>query len=171
MPHVKTQYTIRGFTLIELIVVIAIIGMLSSVVLALLSSAQKDAKDKRRISDMKQLQNALELYHVDRREYPKESEGANGNITTNATFKALLKPYLRGTPTDPIDSGAFSYYYDGAHLCGGKLYVVIFARQMEDPSNANYDQFLNSTCLGAVDGEGRGGGVESYNIRVGPSSG
>ena len=52
----------RGFTLIELLVVIAIIGILSSVVLASLNSARTKARDTRRVSDMKQIQIALELY-------------------------------------------------------------------------------------------------------------
>lgn len=164
------QYA-RGFTLVELIVVIAIIGMLFSVVVALFSGAQRDAKDKRRVADLQQLQKALELYHVDHQGFPKESEGANGNTATNATFKNIMAEYLRGTPTDPINNDTFFYYYDGAHQCGDREYAVIFARQMEDPGNANYDEFFDTTCAGVLDGEGRGGGEGSYNIRVGFSSG
>lgn len=161
----------RGFTLVELIVVIAIIGVLSSSVLALLSSAQREAKDKRRISDLQQLQRALELYSVDYQGFPKESEGANGNTATNEIFRALIKPYLQGTALDPINNGTFYYYYDGSHQCGSGLFAVIFARQMENPENSNYNDFLNTTCGTLLDGEGRGGGEESYNIKLGRSSG
>ena len=52
----------RGFTLVELLVVIAIIGILSSIVLANLNGSRQAARDVKRISDVKQLQLALELY-------------------------------------------------------------------------------------------------------------
>lgn len=55
----------RGFTLIELLVVISIIGLLSSVVLASLSTARASARDSERIAAVKQIQNALELYAID----------------------------------------------------------------------------------------------------------
>ena len=165
--------TKRAFTLIELLVVIAIIGFITSVVMASLISAQRDARDKRRVSDLKQLQTALELYHTDNQMFPTQAGGANGNISTNTTLLTLLEPYLQGTPIDPAGLGdsTYHYYYDGNHLCGGKRLVVIFARQMDKPENANYDTFLNTSCAGSVEGEGRGGGTESYNIIIGSSSG
>nr|AQQ75000.1 hypothetical protein [uncultured bacterium] len=67
--------TSRGFTLIELLVVIAIIGILSSVVLASLNSARQKGRDARRISDIKQLQLALELYYDANQSYPATAAG------------------------------------------------------------------------------------------------
>lgn len=160
-----------GFTLIELIVVIAIIGMLASVVFALLSDAQRDAKDKRRISDLQQIQTALELYYIDHQSYPRESEGVNGNTATNDTFGDAIDQYLSGLPRDPASSVTFHYYYDGSHRCGSRYVAIIFARQMEKSTNANYQEFLTTTCGGIVDGEGRGGGEESYNLILGESGG
>lgn len=52
-----------GFTLIELLVVVAIIGILASVVLASLNTARGKARDARRFSDLRQLQNVMELYY------------------------------------------------------------------------------------------------------------
>lgn len=62
--------TKRGFTLIELLVVIAIIGILSSVVLASLNSAREKSRDAKKVSDIKQVQLALELYFDSNSEYP-----------------------------------------------------------------------------------------------------
>ncbi len=53
----------NGFTLIELLVVIAIIGVLSTVVLASLNTARARARDSARISNIKQVQSALAMYH------------------------------------------------------------------------------------------------------------
>lgn len=87
---------VRGFTLIELLVVIAIIGILSSVVLASLNSARTKARDTRRVSDLKQIQVALELYYDATSKYPT-------NLTTlvgggNGASLSVL-------PTDPRGAG------------------------------------------------------------------
>lgn len=70
-----------GFTLIELLVVIAIIGMLSSVVLAALTTARAKSRDARRLSDLRTVQTALELYYNDNGHYPYDSlsNGWRGN--------------------------------------------------------------------------------------------
>jgi prepilin-type N-terminal cleavage/methylation domain-containing protein len=71
----------RGFTLIELLVVIAIIGILSSIVLASLNSARQRGRDARRISDIKQIQLALELYYDANSAYPSGTiYGSNGPL-------------------------------------------------------------------------------------------
>lgn len=85
-----------GFTLIELLVVIAIIGILSSVVLASLNSARQKGRDARRISDVKQIQLALELYY-----------DANGTYPTGVYGTTLTTPgYISAVPTDPSDNTA-----------------------------------------------------------------
>lgn len=60
----------KGFTLIELLVVISIIGMLSSVVMAGLTSARKKARATKFVSEMNQLKTAFELYRTDKGSYP-----------------------------------------------------------------------------------------------------
>ncbi len=162
---------LRAFTLIELIVVIAIIGLLASIVMASLADTRKEALDKRRMEDLRQVKTALELYYTDHRVYPSETDGNNGNIATNATLKAALAPYIKTLPPDPrgVGDATYYYYYDGAHTCGDTDYAYLFARQMAKPANANYAEHLNNVCVGALDGEGRGGGTESYNLRIGIS--
>ena len=86
----------RGFTLIELLVVIAIIGILSSVVLASLNGARKKGRDARRISDLKQIQLALELYYdSNSSEYPDAAS-------------SLASTYISTLPADP-QGGAYLY--------------------------------------------------------------
>ncbi|MFQ5540934.1 MAG: type II secretion system protein [Candidatus Paceibacteria bacterium] len=167
------MYANRAFTIIELLVVVAIIGTLASVVLALVSDARLDARDKRRVADLQQLQKALELYATDNGIFPREADGANGNVAENQTFLTLIAPYISGSLLDPAGAGnpTFYYYYDGAHTCGARTYAVLFARQMDKPENANYDTFFTGTCGSVLDGEGRGGGEESYNIIIGFSGG
>ncbi len=161
-----------GFTLIELLVVMAVIGFLASIIVASLADAQRDARDRKRVEDLKQLEIALNLYHNDNNSYPRESQGSNGLIEPGTTFASILAPYISAVPVDPqtSDDNSFGYYYDGSHFCGSREYAVIFARQMSNPENANYPTFESITCSGNVHGEGRGGGLESYNLIVGLSS-
>jgi len=60
----------KGFTLIELLVVVAIMGMLAALAVVSLNNARARARDARRISDIKQIQTALELYFLDNNAYP-----------------------------------------------------------------------------------------------------
>lgn len=59
-----------GFTLIELLVVIAIIGILAATILVALQSSRKSARDARRVSDIRSIMNALQLYYDNAGEYP-----------------------------------------------------------------------------------------------------
>jgi len=89
----------KGFTLIELLVVIAIIGILSSVVLASLNSARLKARDAKRVSDVKQIQLALEMYYDD-----------NSNYPVGITSTLLVTPgYISTVPTDPSTGSAYTY--------------------------------------------------------------
>jgi prepilin-type N-terminal cleavage/methylation domain-containing protein len=65
--YLKTK---RGFTLMELLVVVSIIGMLATIVLSSLSTARSRSRDAVRLSDVKQIQNALEMYYLDKGHYP-----------------------------------------------------------------------------------------------------
>ncbi|MEX0931424.1 MAG: prepilin-type N-terminal cleavage/methylation domain-containing protein [Candidatus Paceibacterota bacterium] len=66
----KIRNTSKGFTLIELLVVISIIGVLSSVVLSSLNTARAKARDSVRLSDLAQMQRALEIYRNNHDQYP-----------------------------------------------------------------------------------------------------
>lgn len=90
----------KGFTLIELLVVIAIIGILSSVVLASLNSARSKGRDASRVTDIKQMQLAMELYYDSCGEYPSSLD-----VTTSATgCSSTLGDFMNTIPTDPQDS-------------------------------------------------------------------
>ena len=68
----KTRLNQRGFTLIELLVVVLVISALSGIVISLINSGgfRQKAEDTQRVSDLKQIQTALELYFSDNRLYP-----------------------------------------------------------------------------------------------------
>jgi len=96
----------KGFTLIELLVVIAIIGILSSVELASLNSARQKSRDARRVSDIKQVQLALELYYDSCSSYPQTLATTASNGCPSGT---TLGSFIAKIPTDPSTNAAYSY--------------------------------------------------------------
>lgn len=77
----------KGFTLVELLVVIAIIGLLSTLAVVSLNNARARSRDAKRVSDVKQVQTALEMYFNDNNAYPATgglsfASGTPANIFT-----------------------------------------------------------------------------------------
>jgi prepilin-type N-terminal cleavage/methylation domain-containing protein len=88
-----------GFTLIEMLVVVAIIGLLSSIILVGLGDVRKDARDTRRVADIRQLQNALEIYYSTNQAYPQ-----------NAYESLQTAPY--DPVLDPLTGAVMPYAYE-----------------------------------------------------------
>ena len=90
----------KGFTLIELMMVISIISLLSSIVLASLSQAGKRSRDAVRLSDIKQIRNAIELYINDNKHAPF----LNGCDQSNPDFGFNCKAYSSDSSGDTTPS-------------------------------------------------------------------
>ena len=86
----------KGFTLIELLVVIAIIGILATIVMVSLNTARSKARDARRVSDVRQLQLALQMDYDSTGSYP-------------AALSNLTPTYISTTPVDPDGTSAYQY--------------------------------------------------------------
>ena len=101
----------RGFTLIELLVVIAIIGLLSTLAVVALNNARQKARDARRVSDVKQIQTALELYYNDENGYPDGSAvGQEVDSGTDLLGPTSAVTYMSIIPTNPSPGGS-TYTY------------------------------------------------------------
>lgn len=156
----------KGFSLIEIMVVLAIIAILASVVLAAYEVAKEKALDSRRISELGQLKFALELYHNDHGHYPRESDGANGKIGEGAGLDTMIAPYMKAIPHDPLGPGnpTYYYYYDGTESCGGTGNVaVIFAYNLQQQTGNG------SKLCTSWGGEGGAGTANAYHIILGAS--
>jgi prepilin-type N-terminal cleavage/methylation domain-containing protein len=108
---IKKKMSARGFTLIELLVVIAIIGVLATVVLASLNTARRKSRDARRLSDIKQIQLALELYFdgVGGGNYPL-GDAAVCSATVQYGTQVLAPNYITTVPRDPNAAAASNCY-------------------------------------------------------------
>jgi prepilin-type N-terminal cleavage/methylation domain-containing protein len=89
------QRNTRGFTLIEVLVVTAVIGLLSSVTLANLNEARSRSGDTNRIQSMEQFRDALELYYIDHGTYPKTINPGEGDTYDSGYGGFLFVPAKR----------------------------------------------------------------------------
>lgn len=134
----------RGFTLIELMVAIAILGIVSTIGLIAYSKSQAIARDSRRKQDLRAIQTALELYYQKNNHYPCVGQApqtsANGGvwIVDNASggvgcggsggsSPILDTSYINQVPIDPRNTNAAwddtnqsvtEYYYNNS-IAGG----------------------------------------------------
>lgn len=109
----------QGFTLIEILIVVTIIGLLSSVVIVGLAPAQRRGRDARRLSDLKQVQSALELYYNKCGRYPGDSACAGTNPSDWGGLTTALKGANIGVnqvPNEPLSSKSYEYFTDTAGL-------------------------------------------------------
>jgi len=95
----------KGFTLLEVLTTIAIIGILSSVVMVSMNGARARGRDSKRIADISQMAIAMEVYYNACRKYPEAlattaHQGCSSGIT--------LGSFLSTIPTDP---GSTPYGY------------------------------------------------------------
>jgi len=100
---------IRGFTLIELLVVIAIIGLLSTMAVVALNNARQKARDAKRVSDIKQVQTALELYYNDANGYPTTVAPGGAIALTGTTYMGAV-PSNPGPQEDGANCTGFGNY-------------------------------------------------------------
>lgn len=102
----------KGFTLIELMVVVMIIAVLSGLVLNVVNPAglRAKARDSSRAADLKRIQAALEAYFADNRGYPTSSAfitTRSANVAPLAAYFSLLATggYINPVPVDPVYTG------------------------------------------------------------------
>ncbi len=93
----------KAFTLIELLIVVAIIGILAAIAVPNFLNAQVRAKVSRAVSDMKTLETAMEMYKLDNNEYPPADQPrVPGSV--NAWHPNQVRVYRMTTPIAYISS-------------------------------------------------------------------
>jgi general secretion pathway protein G len=90
--YIRRQREEDGFTLVELMVVIVIIGLLATVVIINVVPALDSASETKAKADIQMIDQAVQRYYLENRRYPTTEEGL-----------AALQPYLRRMSNDPWD--------------------------------------------------------------------
>ena len=113
----------RGFTLIELLVVVAIIGILATFLMVNFIGVRQRGRDSQRKSDLKQLQNALELYRSDNSAYPASLSACGSSFTGPGNAV-----YMQKIPCDPL-GGSYTY----AQTNGVTYSLIACLENLNDP--------------------------------------
>lgn len=116
-----------GFTIVELLIVIVIIGILAAITVVAYNGLQQRARDAQRQSDTKYLAKVLELYYIDNGSYPappddsscvNEANTARSGCSGWAWLSNELSPYASKLPVDPLNRmgswnspSQHTYYY------------------------------------------------------------
>jgi type II secretion system protein G len=123
----------RGFTLIELLVVVSIIGILAVFIVTSLNSARSQARDARRESDIKTIQNALEIYYAANGQYPTPGwrREQHWDSFGDQLDKELPRDPLNETDGNARD-GHFNYNYfaqNNSRYCNGQAYMLVYNKE------------------------------------------
>lgn len=146
----------RGFTLIEMLITIALIALLSAIALFGLQGVREQGRDAKRKSDLESIRSGLETYRADCNLYPSRGTGAGQlNITTPpATLTGSGNPaatcpaanrYIEAVPNDP-QSPTRVYYYNPTN---GNATYDLCARLENAPSPAMNMGTCGNNCGGA----------------------
>jgi len=141
----------RGFTIVELLIVIVVIAILALISIVAYNGMQQRSRDSIRKQDITALEKALELYYIDKNEYPPTGtscsiSGYNGWATTAdkdgcwVTFINYLKPYLNDV--NIIDPSAHSVstttelynstnYRITTYYCGRQTYIIRYNTEIQ----------------------------------------
>ncbi len=136
-----------GFTLIELLLSVSIIAILSGAIITVINPAALSARarDSQRLSDLRKVQGALEMYFADHRSYPQDSTGSTGWILLEDV--AGMEQYLNPLPSGVRDGEHYSYRSDGTY------YNLVAEMETEGSANGNclgYTEFDSSRCYGVT---------------------
>lgn len=143
-----------GFTLVELLIVITILGILASIALVAFRSAQTRGRDAQRKSDLKQMNSALELFYADYQKYPNAVGVApaacpytppntwaacswgTGEFTDGKTV------YFKVLPKDPVSTAAYLYRVDATNQ---KFQLFAHLENTQDPQLITTTQVCGGT--------------------------
>jgi len=108
----SSKTSAKGFTILELLVVVAIIAMLFSAISVILTGVKERSRDAKRMSDMRELQKSLNLYFTERNRFPISTTEILITGSDPLSLELENAFFITEAPADPLyPSSAFQYTY------------------------------------------------------------
>ncbi len=134
----------RGFTLIEIMVVVVILGILAAIVVPRLLSRPDEAKVTKAKVDMKSIEESLGLFKLDNGFYPSTEQGLKALVNKPETGRIPAKysvdGYLKKVPVDPWNK-PYLYISPGVH---SRDFDMISYGADGEPGGEEFDADINS---------------------------
>ena len=143
-----------GFTIVELLIVIVIVGILSTLVIITYNSIQARTRDSARIHSIKSLQKAVEAYYIENGQYPLSANGSGNwaghcpNFGNYDTYIIGISSYLSRLPTDPKYDASWNCYL---YRSNGTDYMILAHMTMENICGGDPSDACNSPEIRALD--------------------
>lgn len=102
-----------GFTIVELLIVIVVIGILAAITIVAYNGVQARGRDSVRKADLVSINRAIKLFYADNGNYPMTSGWCTqiSHPSYAAAFKAEVAPYISKIPYDPLYSATNQDYF------------------------------------------------------------
>jgi type II secretion system protein G len=139
----------RGFTLVEMMIVVAIIAILVMVLVPNFVRARAQAQTASCMMNLKEIATALELYQADNDQYPTASKQALSGSDPN------LLPYIKQVPIDPVAGPSAYYEYSVVNPSAGNASYSIVCPGLHDP--ATLAKFAPGATNGHIEYDSNGG--------------
>ena len=129
----------KGFTMIEILISIAIIAVLTAIGIVSYVSINKNARDAKRRGDIEQIRSALELYRSDNGYYPAPAGSPDPNgVDVDDLGVDLVDTYLPGIPSDPKgDVSPYKYQATNLSVTTGHYYGYCLSAMTEGVSGSS----------------------------------
>ncbi len=115
---INSRWHQHGFTLIEIMVVVVILGILAAIIIPRISDRPEQARRTKAIMDIKSIETALSLYQMDNGSYPSTEQGLEALVEKPTTGRIPANynegAYLKKVPLDPWKN-PYIYISPGAH--------------------------------------------------------
>jgi type II secretion system protein G len=129
-----------GFTLVELLVVIAVIGLLTAVVMVSLAQSKAKSRDAKRAADVQEIAQALALYHNTYQRYPcSVSECVDSEVvltgSDNLSVSLRDEKFISTVPPDPLNDATHKFWYRSI----GPDYTIRFCQETDSIKRLTQD--------------------------------
>lgn len=139
----------RGFTLVEILIVVVILGVLAAIVIPSFASATQDTQKAAFAQDLRTFENGLHLYHTDFGTFPPD--GGSGSVPSGLEPYVNVPKWQGGTPiggvwdneTDDLLTAGMGVHFNGTGVSRGTAYMTDIDTMIDDgdPSTGSFQVF------------------------------